>query len=246
MSGFFREIDLLLKKSKKIMIFMGIYLILLILITFGAFNETPPIEVFIEQAFKDNGNFIDFNNFILPISFFVIHFVPVFGISEIFYKDHIEFGTYIMPKFKSKRQYFLGKILGASIFNVFIGLLFFSIILLYLSLQGKNDLYLMKGFVRVAIFYILENILFTNMIFMIALFTKYLFALSVFIINLLIAILSNVRFILGQGSLIMKQDFYGGEFDLKVNLLFILIYFIIIILLLYFLPKYYDYYGREE
>lgn len=246
MQGLSREISLIRKKGKKTIILLLIYMIITILITFDLPKDTSPIEFMINQVFLDNGNYFNFNEYVIPISFVALHLIPVLTIAEVFYKAHLDSATYLLSKFDTKTKYFLGKFLVMSLSNLLLGFVYFAILLLYISVKGSNYYYLMLGFVRISVFYILENILFTNMVFLLAIFTNFRFSIFTFLLNIVLATITNNRLILGQGSLIMKQDFYGGEFDLIFNLIVIVGYFLIFLLLAYFSPKYYNHYGRKR
>lgn len=241
-----RDIEILIRRGRKYFVFLGIFLILTILLSYGSFDTMGPLETLFDSIFKDNGNFIDFKNFAFPIGFLVIHFLPSFAISEILYRDNLNMGSYNIGKFHSKREYFANKFLAASLVNACIGFFFFSFLCLYVSLVGEKNSMLMVGFMRVGIFYTMENILLTNFTLLIALFTGFRLALFIYMANLALAMVTNIPFILGQGSLVMKQDFYGGLFSLGLNIGVVVIYAIVFCLLAYYLPKHYDYFGRKR
>ncbi|MDO5047579.1 MAG: hypothetical protein Q4D88_03425 [Anaerococcus sp.] len=242
-----RDINLVFIRGKKYLALLGIYLALIILLSIGNNpNGQGPLSTMIEAVFRDSGNIIDFRDFTFPISFIVIHFLPVFALSEIFYRDNINFGSYLIGKFPSKRLYLANKFFASLVINLVIGFFFFASLNLFVSLLGESDGRLMRGFIRVGIFYSLENVLFTNFTLLISLFLGLRLALSIFMANLVLAMVTNFPLILGQGSLVMKQDFYGGFFSLGLNTRVLVIYMIIFLLLAYKLPRRYDYYGRKR
>lgn len=233
-------------KSKRIFLPMALYLFLIMLLSLGSIDDMTPIEMLFESAFNDNGPIIDFKRFVFPVSFIVIHFFPIYAISEIFYKDHMIMGTYSISKFGSKRTYLLSKIIVSSLYNIIIGFFFFMVLIIFVKVQGENQVNLLKGLVRIGIFYILENIVITSFVIVISFFINFRLGMLYLFLNLIGAILTNNRAFIGQASLVMKQDFYGGNFSILGNFTFIIIYFFILAGILYHCPKSLNYYGRKN
>lgn len=241
-----RDMSIINRNKRKLCLFMSFYLMILIILSFESIDDKSPVTMLFDTSFRDNGNIIDYKNFVFPISFLVIHFVPVFFISEILYKDHLRMGTYTIPKFGTKRKYLISKVMTSVIYNFLTGILFFTLLILALSLKGSNEEYKIFGLIRIGIFYTLENIVLGSLVIIISIFYSFNLALIYLLINLLGAIFTNWMIFLGQGSLLMKQDFYGGYFTLSRNVLFIILYFIIIVSLIGFFPKRMNYYGRKN
>lgn len=241
-----RDWLILKNKSKSIFLTMGLYLFLIMLLSLGSIDGITPVEMLFESAFNDNGPIIDFRRFIFPVSFIVIHFFPIYVISEILYKDHMIMGTYTISKFESKRTYLLSKVVVSSLYNALIGFFFFMVLIFFVKVQGENQINLLKGLVRIGIFYILENIVITNFVIVISFFTNFRLGMLYLFLNLIGSILTNNRAFIGQASLVMKQDFYGGNFSILGNFTFIIIYFFILAGILYHCPKNLNYYGRKN
>lgn len=66
------------------------------------------------------------------------------------------------------------------------------------------------------------------------------------IIDLSLAMITNLPYILGQASLPYKQDVFGGEFPLRLNLGIILIYLIIWASVSFVYLGKYNFYGDEK
>lgn len=241
-----RDLLIVEKKSKRIFLPMVLYLLVIMMLSLGSIDNMTPIEMLFESAFNDNGPIIDFTRFVFPVSFIVIHFFPIYVISEILYKDHIIMGTYTISKFGSKRTYLLSKIIVSSFYNAVIGIFFFIILIFFVTVQGKNQTNLLEGLLRTGIFYILDNIVITSFVIVISFFVNFRLGMLYLFLNLLGAILTNSRVFIGQGSLVMKQDFYGGNFSFWGNFTFIIIYLFILAGILYHCPKNLNYYGRKD
>lgn len=241
-----RDISYILRNSKKyfiIMIILACINILYLLMN----TESEGIMYFFDSIMYDSGMLDNgLYEFSPPFMWIMLHLLPVYWIIDVFYKDHVNYGIYNMLKVKTKREYFASKIItGIILLSCTFGIYFILIMLITTNrsfVDKENFFYL----IRIIISLLLEDIILTIIGLLIAVFISmrvFIFALLTMIVAPMI---SNNKYLLGQASLVFKQDFMGGRFILKENLVYILIYLTITLLAFYFLiPKYNHYGGRQ-
>lgn len=188
-------------------------------------SNINPIDFLLYSLIHDSGEVSGAQGFFVPIGWFLLHIIPVFSNSQVLYQDHVENGIYILPKAKSKTHYLVSKIGSALVIQLGFFAIFFGglSILFYLTYGTMGDSY--QVFFRVSMSYFVENFLFTFIVFTIAIYSSYRIGVMLFFALLTTAMLLNFPFILGQGSLVMRQDFSGGKMNLPEVYLVYLLYF---------------------
>ncbi|MCI5839109.1 MAG: hypothetical protein SOZ89_04890 [Peptoniphilaceae bacterium] len=239
-----RDLKYEFKSSKKYLLF--IFAISFIFLLDSIVNNKNPIEYYLLVISRDMGMVYDLRDFVLPFAWLIFHLLPIFSILDIIYKDHNNNGIYIMLKAKGKREYFFSKLIASSLL---ISCIFVSIIIMF------NLVYYIVGgiksadvinLVRIFISYLLEDLVLLHIGLLIAIILSERISLVVILINLCIAMFTNLKFIIGQGSLVMKQDIFGGEFTFGFNILVIITYICIYLILIYLFSPKYNYYGSKN
>lgn len=239
-----RDLKYEFNKIKKYLIF--IFVISTIFMLDSVASNENPINYFLLNVSRDMGMVYDLRDFVLPFVWLIFYILPVFSLVDIIYKDHIESGTYVMLKAKNKRRYFFSKLISSSILIICIFLAIFIMFILIFSINGTINILDINKLFRIFCSYLMENIVLIHMALFFTVLIYQRIALVIIILNLCLAMFTNLKFIIGQGSLVMKQDIFGGEFSFLNNMIVIIIFICSYSGLIYILAPKYNYYGSKN
>ncbi|MDO4661603.1 MAG: hypothetical protein Q4B36_00530 [Tissierellia bacterium] len=226
--------------------FMVMFFLLVILLVDSIASGENPIYYLLLEDFKDMGMIYNLGEFVPPFMWIIFHILPVFAIINVLYKDHIRSGTYTILKTHSKREYFFSKIISSLLTIVILFItIFLIIVIVFIIFRNieKDDIY---NLFRIFAFIMLDDIVLCWISLFIAIAVSFRISVIYIIIQLSVSMLTNISFMIGQGSLVFKQDIFGGIFDLKSNILIILSYMIIYLILMYVIVPKYNHYGSKE
>lgn len=226
--------------------FMVMFFLLVILLVDSIASGENPIYYLLLEDFKDMGMIYNLGEFVPPFMWIIFHILPVFAIVDVLYKDHLRSGTYTMLKTNSKREYFFSKIISSALAIVILfASMFLITVIVFLIFRSieKDDI---DKLFRIFSFIMLDDIILCWISLFIAISISIRVSVIYIIIQLSISMLTNLSFMIGQASLVFKQDVFGGEFSLKSNILIILSYMIIYLILMYVIIPRYNHYGSKE
>lgn len=205
------------KASLRLGFLSFILLILLIIASYlsmGRMLNLPPVDFLFFSILNDGGEILEIRAFKLPIGWFLLHLIPVFSQTLVLYKDHVSNGLYILPKLASKRRYFFSKIAACFFIQLLFWLMFTLGLSLFFLMRYGYPIEHYDYFLRISISYLMESFLFSYLVFSLSLFLPYRSAIAILFLQMSIAMLSNIPYLLGQTSLAMRQDFLGGSASL--------------------------------
>ena len=239
-----RDLKYIANRSKKLMI---IYLFLIVLSQFyilphGDYNS---MELFIGLLF-DGGYIESFSSFEPPITWLLFQLVPVFVVSFVTYQDHIDNASYILIKTRSRKMYFLSKILSGIISIGIINSLVYLLVIVDTFLVSSFDKAYFLIFTRLITSYIVtQSILFT-IAFVLAIVLGFKFGIASTLIFLVLSMTSNFKGFIGQQTLAFKTDVMGGYISMVDNLIVWLVYIILIIIGSFLVFRSYNFYGGSN
>ncbi|MDD7305909.1 MAG: hypothetical protein PUG67_04900 [Peptoniphilaceae bacterium] len=239
-----RDLKYEFKSLKKYLIF--IFSISSIFLLDSITNNKNPIEYYLLAISRDMGMVYDLRDFVLPFVWLIFHLLPVFALLDVIYKDHSNNGMYIMLKAKGKREYFFSKLIASSLL---ISCIFVSLIIMFnlvYSIVGGIKPTDVTNLIRILITYMLEDLVLLHLGLLFAILVSERISLVLILINLCLCMFTNLKFMIGQGSLVMKQDIFGGEFSFGFNLLVIITYICIYVVVIYIFSPKYNYYGSKD
>lgn len=235
-----KDIKNILYRSNNL-ILLYIFMLIVTQIYILRFHEYNPIEVFFEAVVPDGGIISSFEEFVPPIFWFIYQLLPTFIVSLSIYTDHIENSNYDILRTKSRNKYFFSKIIAA--FLVIIILNSFLMVFVLINEIHSYNHYLTINFIRLVISYIFVQFLLFYISFVIGLKFGYKYAITSVFIQLVLSMATNFKFIIGQQSLVFKQDFMNGYLTFKENLIVFFMYTLTLSIVSYFVFKNYDFCG---
>ena len=234
-----------LQKKKFLLLSIIIYIFILAFLIFN-FSEYRTIDFLFYVVMKDGGYISNYSQFTMPIIWFILHIVPIVSISEVTCRDIEDNTSNILLRSASKRKYFYSKFLINILMNlIFILLLVGLIIVIAYMKDGINYIDITK-IIRIFTSLALENAILSIGLVLISQLISFRFAIFLVSINLSLAMLTNIKYILGQYSLVYKQDFMGGDLSFKFNIKIIFLYALAILLISYFTLDKYNFYGDNQ
>lgn len=210
--------------KKTIFLTLALWLLVCLLVFFNEEGRTM-VDYFFSAVLVDAGMITNYREFFFPYFWFLVHAVPSLGMLLAFQKDHAVMGMHQVLKCATKRSYFYGKFISVFLVHVF---LFFTELVLFLLLaagKGGETTQDMLLLLRFLLFFLLENSLLSLLGILLLLFFSSRIAILLLLLDLSLAMFTNVPFFLGQASLPYKQQVFGGAFSLQGNIATILCYF---------------------
>lgn len=199
----------------------------------GAEMGLSPYETWMQIVQSDVGLHVEFSLFQLPVVWLLLHFLPVWLFSDAFWKDYQANGCQLLLQSGSKRLYFLvglGSICTLCI--AFHGTLILALCILALIKGGSINGWM--PFLRIHLFFTLENIVLLTAVLFLSVWTLYRVGLVVSFLWLGAVSLIPSPFLLGSGSLVFRQDFLEPEgYSFPLNLVICALYLFVVIILYY-------------
>ncbi|WP_276862870.1 hypothetical protein [Anaerococcus tetradius] len=239
-----RDLRYIVNKSKKLMI---IYLFLIVLSQFfilphGDYNS---MELFIGLLF-DGGYIKSFSDFEPPITWLLFQLIPVFVVSFVTYQDHIDNASYILVKTRSRKMYFLSKILSGIISIGIINLFVYLLVIADTFLVSSFDKGFFIIFTRLIFSYIVTQSILFAIAFVLAIVFGFKAGVASTLIFLVLSMTSNFKGFIGQQTLAFKTDVMGGYISMVDNLIVWLVYIILIIIGSVLVFRSYNFYGGSN
>lgn len=239
-----RDLRYIVNKSKKLMI---IYLFLIVLSQFyilphGDYNS---MELFIGLLF-DCGYIKSFSSFEPPITWLLFQLIPVFVVSFVTYQDHIDNASYILVKTRSRKMYFLSKILSGIISIGIINLFVYLLVIADTFLVSSFDKGFFIIFTRLIFSYIVTQSILFAIAFVLAIVFGFKAGVASTLIFLVLSMTSNFKGFIGQQTLAFKTDLMGGYISMVDNLIVWLAYIVLIIIGSVLVFRSYNFYGGSN
>ena len=239
-----RDLKYIVNRSKKLML---IYLFLIVLSQFfilphGDYNS---MELFIGLLF-DVGYIESFSSFEPPIVWLLFQLIPVFVVSFVIYQDHIDNASYILIKTRSRKMYFLSKILSGIISIGIINLFVYLLVIFDTFLVSSFDKAYFMIFTRLIFSYIVTQSILFVIAFVLAIVLGFKFGIASTLIFLILSMTSNFKGFIGQQTLGFKTDVMGGYISMVDNLIVWLVYIILIIIGSVLVFRSYNFYGGSN
>lgn len=240
-----RDLKYYFEKLKWSFVMMIIlYLLITTLSFFG--DDGSVISYLFNFVIVDVGMIVNYENFFIPFIYIFLHLIPVVSLLIIFVNDHFNNGIYNILKFPSKLKYFNSKFLVMTIINIGFMLIFTIFIVITSLVKGDLNSGDFLIFLRIILAYAVENILITLFSCLFSIYLSTRISLLFILSNFSLSMLTNFPFVIGQASLVYKQDIFGGDFTLYRNSLILFLYLLIFLVASNFLLKGYDFYGDEK
>ena len=234
-----------LQAKKFLLLSTIIYIFILAFLIFN-FSEYKTVDFLFYILMKDGGYISNYSQFTMPVVWFILHIVPIVSISEVIYRDIEDNTSNILLRSSSKRRYFYSKFLVVFLINLIFMLVLVGLIIITAYIKDGINYFDIANIIRIFTSLALENVILSIGLILLSQLISFRFAIFAVVINLSLAMLTNIKYILGQYSLVYKQDFMGGDLNFKFNIKIMLLYALAILLISYFTLDKYNFYGDNQ
>ena len=245
---FNRKVMVLIVKKKLIIIFF-VFLIIGLL-SFQNYYTVPFADTYGEHFainYLDPGLHFTMDEYFIPIYWFVFHFIVIYLASSTVWRQHIELGTQEIFFVKDRNEYFIVKMFSTMLLAFLISLLIILPFFLSIVFFTRDNPVWIYRFSRLFLSLIVENMILTAFVFIFSLYVGYRISSILVFLYLFFVTLIPSPFLLGQGSLLMRQDFIDPEGFTKIQVVLpLIVFYIFCLFLLLYKSSRYDFLGERD
>ena len=242
------KVQSMVTRRKNLLLFLVSLCILVIFLLY--YFQMPFTQSFggdFALIYQDPGLHFHIKEYYLPFLWFVFHFFPMYIASYGTWKNHEDYGEKILLDSKTRQIYFLSKYYSSTIMAIISSLsllLPYFLAIVFLSFHEREWI---SSFGRIFLFLCLENAVFTGQVFVLSLFLGYRLGLMLHFVYLFIVTLFPKIYLLGQASLLMRQDFIQESgFSAFSEMIVMFVYFFVSFALILFQSSCYDFLSAKE
>lgn len=225
-----------------------VYLFILVIcqVYFLVLSGYSTLTVFFQAIAFDVGIIVSLDDFLPPIFWLLLQLLPVFSLMYSTYNYFVDSSSYDILRSGLRLKYFLSKILvGFLILGLFNLSLF---LLLKINILFDGNLKDQYGDIlnRIIFSYLISQFILFVIGFILSLKFSYKIGVSSVLLQLFFSMITNFKWIMGQGTLDFKTDVLGGFMSLKDNTIIWTVYILVLAIISYFTFKNYDFLGGSN
>lgn len=225
-----------------------VYLFILVIcqVYFLVLSGYSTLTVFFQAIAFDVGIIVSLDDFLPPIFWLLLQLLPVFSLMYSTYNYFVDSSSYDILRSGSRLKYFLSKILvGFLILGLFNLSLF---LLLKINILFDGNLKDQYGDIlnRIIFSYLISQFILFVIGFILSLKFSYKIGVSSVLLQLFFSMITNFKWIMGQGTLAFKTDVLGGFMSLRDNIIIWTVYILVLAIISYFTFKNYDFLGGSN
>lgn len=240
----------LLKKDFKSIVYgmrklVRVYVLVLVICQahFIILSDFPTLTVFFQVIAFDMGVIDTLDNFLPSIFWLLLQLLPVFSILYASYNYFIDSSSYDILRSGSRLKYFLSKFIVGFILLALFNLALYLLIKINIFLGGNIKDQYNDVFDRIIFSYLISQFILYMIGFLLSLKFSYKLGISSVLVQLILSMTTNFKWIIGQQSLAFKTDVLGGNISFRDNLIIWITYILVLFIISYIYFRNYDFLG---